>query len=566
MSRHGLGCGVTLALVTLGASSTALAQPAPAQGALVEAAPPVVAPPPVWPVAPLAAPPPPVVALPVVPLASASQPVVSPLPPGVIDPSRYDEPALAGYHDGFYFRDRSDTFRLFPRAQIFLDANTFFGPGVAGLSTVDGGTALAPRFYARRIRPEIGGEITRYVRFLLGVDFGGQAVTNTNGATQQSAASVGKAPTADSARYAAVEASGPAATPANCWIDLSFLPELHVMLGQYQAPFSMENRTADNVTPWMERNLAIRGFVVPTGKEIGATVWGDFGGRLLSYEVGVFSGDGQNRPQVDRDADVMGRVFSRPFSGGSGPLARAQIGASGMMGIRDNAAVAYDLTAITTQQGFTLWSPTYKDSKGRLVHVLPSGAQRAVGGELRLPFSRFELRGEAYYVARNTREALDGYVVTNTERLGQLRGVGWYAQASVWAWGDAFASAPPGFFRPPDFDLSKPAPPRKNGLEILAIVAGVNAHYDGASRAGVADSKTPGGSAAGTAINAYEVGLGATYWYTRHFRVSVNYHAYVTPGSGTPDDLAVVPGNVGKSASSSAHVLHELGGRVGVMF
>jgi hypothetical protein len=503
-----------------------------------------------------------IVALPVLALssrASGADPAASPPPAAA--------PAgVAGFVDGFYLRDHADVFRLYPRAQVFLDANTSFGPGVSSLSTADGGTALAPRFYLRRVRPEMGGELTRRVRFLLGVDFGGQTMTNPTGSAEQSAAAAGKAPTADSARWAAVQTATPTAAPANCWIDLVASRELHLMLGQYQSPFSMENRTADNATPWMERNLAIRGFVVPNGKEIGATAWGDLGGTLVSYEVGLFAGDGQNRPQVDRNADVIGRAFTRPFSRSDGPLAAVQVGLSGMFGVRDAKAVAYDVPAITTAQGFALWSPTYKDSKGRLVHVLPSGSQRAFGGELRLPVSRFELRGEAYYVARNTREALDGYATTNTERLGAIRGVGWYVQASVWPWGDAFVGGAPGFFRPPEIDPSKPSPPAKSGVEVLAIVAGVNADYQGGSREGALDAKTPGAPGTAHAIGIYEVGLGATYWYTRHFRVSANYHAYVTPGSASKDDLALVPGNVGKSASPSAHVLHELGARVGIAF
>src|SRR5262249_46340672 len=155
------------------------------------------------------------------------------------------------------------------------------------------------------------------------------------------------------------------------------------------------------------------------------------GGGAFNYELGLFGGDGQNRPQVDRRFDGMGRVFVRPFAG-SGRLEKAQIGVSARHGDRDPKLVGYDYPQITTGQGFVLWDPTYKDSVGRTVHILPSAGQNAIGGELRLPIEYAEIRGEAYYVANHTREALDGYSLTNTERLGQVKGVGWYVQLACW--------------------------------------------------------------------------------------------------------------------------------------
>ena len=87
-------------------------------------------------------------------------------------------------------------------------------------------------------------------------------------------------------------------------------------------------------------------------------------------------------------------------------------------------------------------------SLGRQIHIIPSGAQNAIGGELRVPVSIFDIRGEAYYVANRTREAVEGYQLTNTERLGRVRGTGWYAQVSAWPFGDAFVTGDPGLVRP----------------------------------------------------------------------------------------------------------------------
>jgi hypothetical protein len=464
-------------------------------------------------------------------------------------PPPHQHKPLAGFRDGFFVRDPDDVFRLYFRGRLNLDGYGFLGPGVSSVSAPDGGTALVPRIFARRLRLELGGDLFhQIVSFYASVDFGGMPLTNANGKVQQSAA-----------RYAPVQAVSASAAPADVWIDVRAHDAFHVMVGQYQAPFSLENRTSEGLTPFLERNLAIRGFVFPTGKEAGITAWGSLGGGVFDYEVGVFGGDGQNRAQVDARFDGVGRVFARPFLHGGGALAKAQLGLSARFGLRDPKAVGYDYPQLTTGQGFILWDPTRKDADGRLLHVIPSGAQRALGGELRLPISRFELRAEGYCVANDTREAVDGAQLTSTERLGAVHGVGWYAQLSAWPWGDPFVYGDPGFTRPRHPDIDGPPERIKMGLEMLALVAGVNAHYDGASRGGPPDAKSPP-----AAITAYQIGVGANYWASRFFRVSFNYFLYATPGSGTAENLAVVPGNLGKNPTPGAHVLHELGGRIAV--
>jgi hypothetical protein len=204
------------------------------------------------------------------------------------------------------------------------------------------------------------------------------------------------------------------------------------------------------------------------------------------------------------------------------------------------------------------------------VHIIQSGGQNVIGGELLLPISRFEIRGEGYFVANHTREAVEGYQLTNTERLGRVKGVGWYVQLSAWPLGDAFINGEPGIQRPAHVDFTKPVGKPKKGLELLAIVAGVNADYSGGTRDGAIDAYTPGAAGKPTRISIFEYGFGATYWHTHHIRASINYVIYHTPGSGPVDNnnLAHVPGNSSKDADTagSAHMLHELSTRLGLMF
>ena len=475
---------------------------------------------------------------------------------------------LAGWHGSFFLRDPHDNFRLYPRGRLHIDFNGFAGPGVSSVKGVDGGTALASRLFVRRLRLELAGEFFKRFSFILTTDLGGQPLTNANGKTEQAAGAVGEDPTADSARFAPVQSVGANAVIADAWINYSYCPCLNVMVGQYQAPFSMENRTGNNAHTWMERNLAIRGFVFPNSKELGITVWGELGrDKLVGYELGVFGGDGQNRIQVDNRPDFMGRVYARPLAKNKGLLDKAQLGMSAHHGQRDPDYVAYDYPAITTGSGFALWQPTYKDSAGRTVHVIPSGAQNEIGGELRVPIQRFEVRGEAYYVINNTREGIDGFQLTNIERLGRMRGTAWYVQLSAWPVGDPFVNGDPGTTpRPTHVDLDKKVEVKK-GLEVFAIVASIDAQYTGASRVeGAFDKKTPGNPGTASKIKLTEWGLGASYWYTKWVRASFNYILYHAPDSATTENMALVPGNLGKKPDKTAHVLHEIGTRLAVWF
>lgn len=493
-------------------------------------------------------------------------PGLAPPPPAPVAPPPFtvsrasqatSEPPLAGWQGGFFLRDPGDYFRLYPRGRLHLDFHSF--PGAPTGTAAEGGGALQPRFFARRLRLEVSGEAFKRWTFTFGVDFGGQPLVNAGGVSPAAAGDGGA-----SARYAQVEGIGSTALIANAFVNYSFCPCLNIMVGQQQAPIGLENRTINNVTTFMERHLPIRGFVAPTEKEIGLTLWGDLFDDRLSYELGVYGGDGQNRPQVDAHPDFIGRVFTRPLLGTKGPLDKLQVGVSGRAGQRDSKLVGYDYQPIATGQGWTLWQPRYTDSLGREIRVLPSGAQAQIGGELRAPVSMFELRGEAHYVANDTREAVSGFQLTNTERLGRMSGVGWYVQASVWPLGDRFVNGDPGFFRPHTVNLVAERTQPERGLEIAAVVGGIHAEYNGASRGGDVD---PSGAAAGSKIDVLEYGLAMSYWYTRHVRVSVNYVAYHTPGSGSPSNMAVVPGDVqGPGAAAGEHVLHELGARVGVGF
>ncbi|HSN99455.1 MAG TPA: porin, partial [Candidatus Nanopelagicales bacterium] len=445
--------------------------------------------------------------------------------------------------------------------------HSFFGGGVDRLAPSQGGNALRPQLFARRVRLELGGELMRRWSFMMGVDFGGQPLANSTGTGVSASPRPGEDPTLEAPPWAPVQAASPAAVLANNWINYRALPVLNLMLGQFLAPYSLENMTTSNDTLMLERVMPIRSFVIPNNREIGLMAWGELPNRLASYYLGVFSGEGPNRPGVDSLPAYIGRITARPFAMKKGsPLERAQIGVSALHAEHDQGFVGSDYPRISTGQFVTLWEPRYQDAQGGFVHVIPSGAQNAIGGELWLPIRDFDLRAEAHYVVHNTRESPAGFQLNNTERLGQVRGLGWYAALSFWL-GDAYVNGEPGLgSRPVQLNLAEDTPVRK-GVQLAAVIGGVHASYDGASRGGPYDARTPGAPGGpGTDITVMQYGAAVNYWYTRHLRLTLNYNAYQTPGSGTAENLARVPGNNLVEPIPDAHFIHELGGRVGVQF
>ena len=474
-------------------------------------------------------------------------------------------PALAGWSGGFFIRDPDNYFVLFPSALIQTDFYSFVGPGVSRVPAVSGGAGLATRLFVRRARLGFGGEFMKRWLFNAEIEFGGQDVGNTEGKEQASAAPAGVAPSDSTGRYAAVDGLTSGAAPANIWMMYRLAPWLNITAGQFNVPFSMSNRTQDAYGAWMERPLGVRAFAVPSSKDIGVMLSGDVGDGLLAYELGVFGGDGRNRPSVDSRVDFIGRITAHPFAHGSSTFEKGfQVGVSGRHGDRDPRAVGYDYTSMTTGQGFVLWKPTRTDSLGRQIHVLPSGGQNAVGGEVRLRGTNVAFQGELYYVNNDTREAVDGFQMTHTERQGTLSGLGWYAEVSAWPFGAAFIPPDPGVNQPRKLDPEQRERPRR-GLQLLGIVGGINATYEGAARGdGNPDPTTPS-----TKITVYQYGLGAQYWHTKHVRFALNYILYHTPSSGNvAENLAVVPDNLKTPGADpgNGHLLHEFGARLALTF
>jgi hypothetical protein len=410
------------------------------------------------------------------------------------------------------------------------------------------------------VRLELSGEIIQRLAFTMGMEMGGGRIGDVEYTG------------ADTPRWARATAHDGRIAPAEVSVSYRFRDWLSLTAGSFNTPFSMSNRTREHGTTFLERPMAIRSFAAPYNKDLGLTLWGELDERMFAYEVGVFSGDGDARPFVDARPDVTGRVFVRPLvsMGDNVFFEKAQIGLSARHGERDQEHVAYDYPGMATGHGFVMWQPGYVDSFGRVTHVIPSGAQNAIGGELRLPFgpttgSVFDIRGEAYYLANNTREAVDGFQLTNTERFGRMKGVSWYAMISFWGCcTDQLVSSEPGIIRPVTVELGEDTPV-KRGINVAVMGGGIHANYSGASRAdeggnvSLPDANTPSSD-----ITIYQAGGIVQYWFSWNFRAALEYMAYIAPESGdATQNQAVVPHNL---IGEDKHVHHELGLRLAVSF
>lgn len=457
------------------------------------------------------------------------------------------DPPLYGMKDGLvYLRDPKDALRFYPHTQLDLDAHSFWGPGTDTLTPQDAGADLATRFFVRRARFDLGGEFFKRAAFDVGLDL----VAN---------------PAIDGTR---ADSTSTRVALADAWVKLDAGRGLGLTLGVFQAPFSLENRTATSELAMMERNVAIRGLVAPQGKALGVSINGSGQYETTHWDIGAFGAESVSPGVFERHFDGIGRFYTRPWASTPGHLLhQLQIGVSARAGVRHPRDVTEDTSAITTGQGFAMWRPTRIDDLGRTVHVIPSGLQWGAGLELLVPIKGFFLRSEAYWISRDTRESQDGLQSTVTDRLGRMQGIGWYAEASIWPLQMAgLVSEVPLPQSSPHADhleLARAATlPERRGVEIAVLGAGINATYDGASRAGPADP-----SVLAKNIEIYQFGAALNFWHSRHLRLSINGNMYLVPKSGSAANAAIVPGNIGSPPfDRDTHTLWELGARTTFMF
>ena len=157
-----------------------------------------------------------------------------------------------------------------------------------------GQTAIDDRFRLRRARINLTGDFAEQFDFKMEGDFGQSDGTSGNR-------------TAFSA--------------TDIWVNWHQFPAAQVKIGQYKAPFGLEQLTPDTTLLTIERTLPT-GAITPA-RQIGAELWGKpFTSiwpeqqDLLTYYAGIFNGNGENITINDNNNFMFaGRLELQPFTG-----------------------------------------------------------------------------------------------------------------------------------------------------------------------------------------------------------------------------------------------------------
>lgn len=455
------------------------------------------------------------------PDAAPTTPTPAPLTTPVTVPAAVTEP-IAGISDGTLFlRSPDNLFQAFPGGRLQLDGY-FYNHSTDKLPN--------NTFLVRRARLELFGWMGPWVGFNIAGDFAAGPTASANPL----------APSAQNATDAYILLAP--------WKDLAIL-----QVGQFDAPFTLENRTSDKYSDLMERSSTVRTFAIPSNKELGAMLHGLVLSKMLYYSFGVFNGDGQNFKNADNTFDVMGRAFVAPFALlKDSPIENVTLGGSVWLGHRGAKGLA--LGAQQTLGGFRYFGDKWTSSLDSTIplELHQHGGIQAFAIELNAPIThRFALRFEAV----NKRQELGEDDVSKTasgtlSTLGHATLEGWsmYLQASVWLIGDDTIVGRPGLQLPQRFSKFGAKTPQ-HGLQLVARVERLDERLT---------SDRPGlGNPNQGRTMMLSLQVGATYWFSKRFRAMFNYSLNDFEG-----DSAVVKkawANLGGS-----HMEHEFLFRLGV--
>jgi hypothetical protein len=302
-----------------------------------------------------------------------------------------------------------------------------------------------------------------------------------------------------------------------------------LQVGQYDAPFTLENRTSDKYFDFMERSITVRAFGIPDNKEMGAMLHGYNDNRNFYYSLGVFNGDGQNFKNVDRAFDLMGRAWIAPFSfTGDGPLHDVEIGGSFWTGDRTNTLAP---ASQTTQGGFTFLSfsqfnTTYTTTAGSTANtpmqLRQVGRLNAAAGEINAPIDhKYGVRAEVVWRhSPLSQETIASNGVGTIIRAADLKGYSAYGEAWVWLMGnDRIIGDQQGlepFTRWKKFGVR----PIEDGLMVAFRYEHLDESVTGFSLTS-GTSISPDASAYGkTVVDSAQ--LGVNYWHSKRFRATFN--------------------------------------------
>jgi phosphate-selective porin len=193
----------------------------------------------------------------------------------------------------------------------YIQANVESGD-VSAFEGRFGSTALKDRIRLRRARITVIGDFAEQFDFKIEGDFEQSDAAIT--ALRTVDVTTGKTTTVTNSNR--VEFSG-----TDIFINWHAIPEMNLKVGQWKAPFGLEQITPDSTIYTIERSLPT-GALTPE-RQIGAMLWGKpltnvvpEQKDLVTYYAGMFNGNGRNFNNNDNNEFMyVGRLEVQPFKG-----------------------------------------------------------------------------------------------------------------------------------------------------------------------------------------------------------------------------------------------------------
>ena len=375
--------------------------------------------------------------------------------------------------DLFFLRSPDGSFVLIPSGRLEYDFYAF-----------EGGARQPPDGFApKRVRLETFGNFLQRYDFQIGAEY---------------------------------TANAPVVADAYVSTELVRDRGVNLQIGQFDAPFTMDNRTSDKFFDLQERSVVVRAFAFPENKENGAMLWGQPPGKWAWCGVGAFNGEGfgQGLPHRDKGFVAIGRAWVAPFGlAGSELLKNVAVGGSLLDGNPlPLAANQLPFSPLKTVGGFTFLSAANLGVTGQTGLY---GWERRIGGELNAPIGPFVLKAEAVHVAEEMRELTTVAPITETRR-SLLVGDGEYVRLSWFAWGDPLINGLGGMENPPRLGDLRPDK-TADALQFVVEADRVRLNYVYANPS-APNTTVPAGVDVLTA--------GVNYWQTKHVHWTANVAEY----------------------------------------
>jgi phosphate-selective porin len=399
-------------------------------------------------------------------------------PPDATAPAASGVPLEAGAADEVFFvRSADGSFVLMPSGRFEYDFYAF-----------EGGSRQPPNaFLPKRVRLEAFGNILKRYDFQIGAEY-----------------------------------TGGAPVVADAYVSAEIVRDrrVNLQIGQFDAPFTMDNRTSDKFFDMQERSLVVRTFGFPENKENGAMVWGQPAGKWAWYGVGIFNGEGigQGLAHNQKNFCTIGRAWFSPFGlAGIAPLRNVWIGASGFTGNpRPNVANQQAFPPFKTVGGFTFISTSSAPTQTPPTATGLYGYGNRFAGEINVPVGQFVLKAEALHVDEAMREFTTAPPIVPF-RNALAVGDGQYVRLSWFVWGDPLINGLGGMETPPRLGVLQE---NKTGdaLQLAIEVDHLRFQYRQFATPTLTANVTNFGTDVGTA--------GIKYWQTKHVHWTANFSYY----------------------------------------